>query len=110
MEKDQRVIAVNCDFGKPYKNKKYTNVRVKLWFVKSFDCIVHQLYHVAIGGLVVLGSTEASQSLLVHKDAEGVTGCHQHVDTQVEFVAVNNEWLEQKTCTILVADQFVVYE
>ena len=75
--------------------------------MKSLDCIVHQLYHVAIGGLVVLGGTEASQSLLVHKDAEGVTGCHQHVDTQVELVAVNNEWLEQKTCTISAANQIV---
>lgn len=50
-------------------------------------------HHVAIAGLIVLGSAEASQPLVVQEDTEGVTGGHQHIDTQVKLEAINNEWL-----------------
>lgn len=50
-------------------------------------------HHVAVCGLVVLGGAEASQTLPEHEDAEGVTRGHQHVDTQVELVAVDDERL-----------------
>lgn len=78
-----------CHFHGIYRHLKNTEYSTRL--VVS--------YHVVVRRLVVLGGAEASQSLLEHEYAEWVTRRHQHVDTQVELVSVDDErlWKQRKT-------------
>lgn len=50
-------------------------------------------YHIAVGRLTVGHGSKATQTILVHIDPQGVTGGHQHVDTQVKLEAINDEGL-----------------
>lgn len=52
--------------------------------------------HIAVRWLVVLGGAEADQALLEHEYPEWVARRHQHVDTQIELVSVNDERLRRK--------------
>lgn len=46
-------------------------------------------HHGAMGGLTILVSAETSQSLIVHKDSEGITASHQHINAQVKLESIN---------------------
>lgn len=50
-------------------------------------------HHRTIGGLTVLVGAETSQSLIVHKDAEGITASHQHINAQVKLESIYYKWL-----------------
>lgn len=50
----------------------------------------HQVFCVGVG---VRGSGKASQSFIVHKNPERVTGGHQHINPEVKLEPVDDEGL-----------------
>ena len=54
---------------------------------------MHTTHHIAIGWLTVGHGGKAAQTILVHVDPQGVTGGHQHVDTEVKLEAIDDEGL-----------------
>lgn len=50
----------------------------------------HQVFCV---GVRVRGSSKASQSFIVHKNPERVTGGHQHINPKVKLEPVDDEGL-----------------
>lgn len=53
-------------------------------------------HQVVCAGVGVRGGGKASQSFIVHKNPERVTGGHQHVDPQVKLEPVNDEGLGER--------------
>lgn len=61
--------------------------------VKQLDPRAHQVVHARVG---VGGCGEAGQTLVVHKNSEGITGGYQHINPKVELEPVNDEGLGKK--------------
>lgn len=67
----------------------------------------------AIRRLHIQVSTETSQSLIIHKDAEGITASHQHINAQVKLESINYKWLwkNNKGKNVLIRKfQFIISE